>query len=35
MHYNDDFPSNDPEEYASALQQRTEELYRIPDGKPD
>lgn len=33
--YNDDFSGNDPEEYASALQQRTEELYRIPDGKPD
>ena len=35
MRYNDDFPGNDPEEYASALQQRTEELYRIPDGKAD
>ena len=35
MRYNDDFPGTDPEEYASALQQRTEELYRIPDGKPD
>jgi len=35
MRYNDDFPANDPEEYATALQQRTEELYRIPDAKPD
>ena len=30
MRYNDDFPGNDPEEYASALQQRTEELYQNP-----
>lgn len=23
------------EDYSSSLQQRTEELYRIPDGEPD
>src|SRR5512138_1650258 len=30
-----DVRSNDSEEFTSSIHQRTEELYRIPDGEPD
>jgi ATP-dependent Lon protease len=26
---------SDPEEFAASINQRTEELYRVPDGEPD